>query len=109
MKQLTPSDLCPHCKEHGIEPNGILCLMREQFPYTTDHLSCNKCGSTYNLKFEPLWQEDINGLACDTCDFLQEKLSKYKIQLDTEKEDELVDLIVNYLDKFGYGDYKHYH
>ena len=35
-------DICPHCKK------GKLIHIPEVFPYTIDHLQCDKCDSTYN-------------------------------------------------------------
>ena len=40
------NDICPHCHK------GILELVLENYPWTTDHLQCNVCDSTYNLEDE---------------------------------------------------------
>jgi len=102
---------CPHCTKHNVENIGKLRLIKGDEPYNVDHLMCSECSSTYNLDFYPLWQEEINGIAADICDVMCEKLKLYKIDLenDTKKEDELFDLIVNYLEEYGYGSYKKYH
>ena len=36
--------ICPHCGR------GVLELVLENFPWTTDHWQCNCCDSTYNLE-----------------------------------------------------------
>lgn len=101
-------DECPHCKEHKSEKVGVLRLIRGDEPYNVDYLECNECSSTYNLDYYPLWQEEINSISSDVCELVDEKLSKFRIKLDKEKEDELFDLIIDFLDEYGYGDYNHH-
>ena len=101
-------DECPHCKEHKLEPLGILMLIRGDEPYNVDHLECTECGSTYNLDYYPLWQEEINNIASEACDVVQEKLDVYRLKLPVDKENELYDLLLNFLDQYGYGDYKNH-
>jgi hypothetical protein len=44
QKELKVGDDCPFCKKAKVV------LVEEYFPWTTDHLQCPKCDSTYNLK-----------------------------------------------------------
>ena len=37
------NDLCPHCKQDKLQ------YMKENFPYTDEHLWCEKCNSTFNI------------------------------------------------------------
>jgi hypothetical protein len=43
LPQLKVGDVCPHCKRGKLE------LVKEDYPWTTDHLQCDSCDSTYNL------------------------------------------------------------
>jgi hypothetical protein len=106
---LKPKDLCPHCLKHKLEPIGQLMIIRENYPYNEDHLQCSECSSTYNLEFDLLWQDEINSIAGSICDKMKDELKdKHNIDLDVPKEDELFDLITDYLDQYGKGDYKNY-
>jgi CheY-like chemotaxis protein len=96
-------NICPHCND------GVLTLMRENFPYTIDHLSCSSCSSTYNLKYKPLMLEDVNGIASEVCDLVSEKLIvNHDINISNPKEDDLFDLICNFLDGYSTGDYRNH-
>jgi hypothetical protein len=38
------NETCPNCNE------GILEFVPENFPFTTDHLQCNLCDSTFSIE-----------------------------------------------------------
>ena len=52
---------------------------------------------------EELYQEDINKIACDICDTLQELLRQHNIELSNDKEDILFDEITSLLDCYSIG------
>ena len=52
---------------------------------------------------EELYQEDINKIACDICDTLQELLRQHNIELSNDKEDILFDEITSLLDCYSNG------
>jgi len=55
-----------------------------------------------------LWMEDVTGICADACDFIQDRLSEFDIQLSDDKEDKIFDAIQAILELEGTGDYKNY-
>ena len=96
-------DICPQCNEDKLK------YMYEYFPYTDEHLWCEECNSTFNIKYKQMWTEDINGLACDMHDVLEAKFKERGMKLTNEKSDEIYEKIQNILEEFSTGDYKHHH
>lgn len=86
---------------------GTIRLVLGDYPYNIDHLKCDMCDSTFVLEYEVLWQEDVNRISSEVCDFVQEKLRKYMIQLSDEKENKLFDFISDLIDEKSLG-YKHH-
>ena len=95
-------DICPTCAV------GTIKLVFGDYPYNIDHLKCDYCDSTYTLKYDILYQEDVNTIASETCDFIQEKLRKYMVELQSKDENLIFDFILNLIDKHSSG-YKHHH
>lgn len=52
---------------------------------------------------EEMYQEDINKIACDVCDLLQELLNNHNIELPRDKEDKCFDSILEILDSYSIG------
>jgi hypothetical protein len=43
-------DECPHCKKHNFEKIGTIVFINGNEPYSNDHLMCDNCDSTYNIR-----------------------------------------------------------
>ncbi len=96
-------DTCSHCNE------GTLVYRYEYYPYTHEHLECSTCNSTYNIKYKQMWTEDVNGLACDMMDKVEEEFKKRKMKLTSKKSDEMYSKLQDMLEQFSTGDYKSHH
>ena len=94
------NDICSHCKE------GILQYICAYFPYSEEHLKCNKCDSTYNIKYKQMWTEDIQNLAGNMLDVLEEDFENRGMKLTVSKENELYNKLQDLLEEFSTGDFK---
>ena len=95
---------CPHCKNE----DSALKYIGNSSPFSDEHLWCDKCNSTFLIKYKQMWQEDINGLTVNLIDVIEEEFKKRGMVLTDEKSDILFDEFVDLLDKFGAGDYRNY-
>lgn len=95
-------DICPHCGK------GKLVYVSGSFPYSEEYLWCKDCNSTFNIKYKQMWTEDINSLACDMHDTMENEFKKRDMKLTNKKSNELYEKIQNLLEEFGTGDYRNY-
>ena len=99
------NDKCPHCPEDN---KGFLHYRNEYYPYNIEHLSCNKCESVFTLNYKPLWYEDKISLTCDMIEVLENEFKKRKIEFPNNKNDELFELLTDFLEEFTTGEYKNH-
>jgi len=104
------NDKCPHCINHEEEFGeiGYLYLIETYEPYSEAHLCCSNCSSTYLLRHKVMYQDDINTLAVNMHDVLEDKLKEIGMVLDREDSDAIYDSILISIDKFGTGDYRNH-
>jgi hypothetical protein len=102
------NDICPNCIKNKIETPGRLVYMYEHFPYSDEHLWCKTCNSTYSINYKQMWMDDVNGIAADVCDFVEEKLEKINMKLRDDVSDEIFESIHIILEKYSTGDYKNH-
>ena len=93
------NDICPHCGK------DVLHYREPPYPYDS-YLSCLTCDSTYLLKYNPLWTEDVNNIGCDMMDIIEKEFKDRGIILSDVKSDELYDKIRDFLDSYSVGYYR---
>jgi hypothetical protein len=107
-RKLQLNDQCPNCIKYNLEKIGKLQYMYEHHPYTNEYLLCVNCNSKYSLNHKVLWQEEINTLAVDMHDVLENKLTEIGMILDVKDSDIIYDKLVDMIEQYGTGDYRNY-
>jgi len=102
MSVIQQHDLCPECHKDKLR------YAYANEPYTSEHLWCQKCNSTFTLKQVQLWMDDVNNIASEVCDFVEYKLQKRKYKLRGIESDKIFDMITDILDVYSTGDYKNH-
>jgi hypothetical protein len=56
-----------------------------------------------------LWMENVSDIALEASNIIQERLKSFGIELNSEQEDEIYVPLVNIIEKYSNGNYRHEH
>ncbi len=96
------NDICPHCKK------GKLKYAYANFPFSDEHLICDICDSTYNIKYDQMWSEDVNKIASKISTQILLELEERKMHITDDEFDKIFEGLQDILAPFSTGDYKNH-